>query len=476
MKSKKLSFTKLIGIIIGSTIGSGIYTTAGDMAAAGSHSASMLIGWVICGIGMFGLMMCFYGLNKLRPELKNGIYSYAREGFGEYVGFCSAWGYWFASLMANVSIIILLFSSLGLFIPAFGAGNNILSVVCASILLWLVTGLILKGVTEAAMVNVITTICKLLPIALFIVVVIFAQHFHLSVFMHNFMGDGSVSFVDQLRGTNSATVWSFLGVESVVVISGSAEKKSDVGKAAITGFLSILAIYVLVCVLSYGVMPVEEIGTLDSPQLAGILASVLGPVGSTIVTGGLVISLIGSALSWSIINAECAYEAAEEGAFIKAFTRVNKNGAPSFSTIVCSIVIQIALIIILFNQSTYTALYTMSITMVMFPYAFSTIYYAMLAFGKNPYRNSASSGRIGACIVAVIGVVYSFWMLYCSSWYLLLPAAILYAIGLLIYIPGRREKGKKVFEKPYEALIAVLILVLAVAAACFIANGTIVLA
>ena len=474
-KNNKLNFTRLIGIIIGSTIGSGIYTTAGDMAASGAHSASMLIGWLVCGIGMFGLMMCFYGLNNLRPELSNGIYSYAKEGFGDFVGFCSAWGYWFASIMANVSIILLVLASLGYFFPAFGQGNNLFAIICASILQWMITGLVIRGVREAALVNVITTICKLLPIALFLIVVVFFRHFHLSIFLQNFMGDGSVSFVDQLRGTNSATVWSFLGVESVVVISGSAEKKSDVGKSAIVGFLSILVIYILVCVLSFGVMPAEEMATLESPQLAGILASVIGPVGSTLVTAGLIISLLGSMLSWSIINAECAYEAAEAGAFFKAFARSNKKGAPQFSAIVCALIIQATLIIILFNESTYTALYTMSITMVMFPYAFSTIYYAKLSFGKNPYRNADSLGRGISRVIAVVGVVYSFWMLYCSSWYLLLPAAILYAAGLLVYIPGRKEQERKIFDKSYEIAIAAGILLLALLAVYFIANGTIVL-
>ena len=82
-QNHSLSFTKLTAMIIGSTIGGGIFTTAGDMAASGAHTGSVLIGWAICGIGMFCLMMCFFGLNRVRPDLTNGIYSYAKEGFGE---------------------------------------------------------------------------------------------------------------------------------------------------------------------------------------------------------------------------------------------------------------------------------------------------------------------------------------------------------------------------------------------------------
>ena len=126
-KTNQLGFGGLTAMIIGSTIGAGIFTIAGDMASNGAHTGSVLIGWGICGIGMYALMMSFFGLNKVKPELTNGIYSYAKEGFGEFVGFNSAWGYWMSALICNVSYITLLFGSLGYFFPIFEDGNNSIS-------------------------------------------------------------------------------------------------------------------------------------------------------------------------------------------------------------------------------------------------------------------------------------------------------------------------------------------------------------
>ena len=70
---KQLGPLSLIAVIIGSTIGSGIFTITADMAAAGAHTGAILIGWLICGVGMLGLMMCYFGLNKVRPDLTNGV-------------------------------------------------------------------------------------------------------------------------------------------------------------------------------------------------------------------------------------------------------------------------------------------------------------------------------------------------------------------------------------------------------------------
>ena len=113
---RSLSFGKMVAVIVGTTIGGGIFTTAGDMAASGAHTASVLIGWLVAGLGMLCLMMCFFGLNKYRPELTNGIYSYAKEGFGEFMGFNSAWGYWLSAIFAQTSYFTLLFGTASYFI------------------------------------------------------------------------------------------------------------------------------------------------------------------------------------------------------------------------------------------------------------------------------------------------------------------------------------------------------------------------
>ena len=194
-----LGFVQLIAMIIGSTIGAGIFTTIGDMAANGAFSGAVLIGWGIAGIGMLALSLCFFGLNKVRPDLTNGVYSYAKEGFDEYVGFNSAWGYWLSALLCNVSYTTLLFGSIGYFLPMFGAGNNLLSVVCASVIIWILNFLVLRGVKEAAGLNIITTIAKLVPLAVFLVSIVFIGAFDFDIFKHNFWGDGSISLLDQIK-------------------------------------------------------------------------------------------------------------------------------------------------------------------------------------------------------------------------------------------------------------------------------------
>ena len=467
-----LSFGKLIAMIIGSTIGAGIFTTIGDMAANGAYSGAVLIGWGIAGIGMLALSLCFFGLNKVRPDLTNGVYSYAKEGFGEYVGFNSAWGYWISALLCNVSYTTLLFGSIGYFFPVFGEGNNLLSVICASAVIWFFCFLVLRGVKEAAGLNILTTIAKLIPLAVFMVAIIFIGAFDLDIFLANFWGDGSMSLLDQIKGTTGATVWSFIGVEGAVVLSARAKNSSDVGKASVMGFVGLLAIYVMVAVLSLGVMPANEIAQLENPQLAGILEAAVGPWGATLVNLGVILSLAGALLGWTIIAADCPYSAAQQGVFMKAFAKDNKHGSPAFSLLMTNGIIQAFLIIVYFNASTYQLFYNLSASMIMIPYLFSALYYAKVTFKKEGILANYSSGALTKeRFIAIVGSIYGVWMLYSGGLSYLLATTILYALGLIIFVLGRKERNAQIF-KGHEMTIAIGIVALAAVAVYMIATGS----
>ena len=199
--------------------------------------------------------MCFFKLSVVKTDLTSGIYSYAKEGFGEYVGFNSAWGYWMSALLAQLSFITLLFASLGNFFPAFGSGSNLLSMTVASVVIWLLALLVLRGVNQAVAINAIVVIAKIVPIIVMIVAIILAGAFKWEIFTDNFSGAGTgMSLFDQVKGTSYTTVWIFIGIEGAVVLSGRGKNTKAAGQATLISFLSLLALYFVISILSMGVM------------------------------------------------------------------------------------------------------------------------------------------------------------------------------------------------------------------------------
>jgi arginine:ornithine antiporter/lysine permease len=260
-ESKNLGLLSLTALVIGSIIGSGIFNLMSNLSAEASLVA-ILIGWAITGVGMLFLVLTFQNLNKKRPDLDAGIYSYAEAGFGKFMGFNSAWGYWISAWVGNIAYATLMFSSLGYFFKVFGNGQNLASVIGASVVLWLGHFLILRGVKSARFTNVIVTIAKIVPIIIFILAAYIG--FKLNVFTSDIWGTATKGFefgsvMEQVRSTMLVTVWVFIGIEGAVIFSGRAKKRSNVGKATFLGLFAVLAIYLLVSVLSLGLMARPEL-------------------------------------------------------------------------------------------------------------------------------------------------------------------------------------------------------------------------
>ena len=129
--SGKLTLLPLTALVVGSMIGGGVFNLPSDMSRGASPGA-IIIGWIITGIGMLMLAFVYQTLAVRKPDLNAGPYAYAKAGFGEFVGFNSAWGYWLSAFLGNVAYAVAIFSALSYFAPVFGGGNNVLSIVCAS--------------------------------------------------------------------------------------------------------------------------------------------------------------------------------------------------------------------------------------------------------------------------------------------------------------------------------------------------------
>ena len=474
-KEKGLGTLRLTMFGIGLILASGAFAIPGDFAAAGAYPLASLIGWGITGVGMLSLCLCYFRLSIVKPQLTSGLYTYAREGFGEFIGFCSAWGYWISAILAQISFLTMLFSSLGHFFPgAFGAGNNLTSIVTASVIVWVLAFLISRGINQAVTINVIVVLAKLLPILVLLVAIIFAGAFDPDVFMANFTGEGSgMTLMEQVKGTTFITVWIFIGIEGAVVISQRAKTTKDAGRATVICFLCMLALYMMISVLSMGVLPTEELAELSTPSMAGVLEAVVGSWGATLVNVAVIISIAGALFTYTILCVDSAYAPASKGCFPKFFARVNERGTPVTSLLLSTVVIQIFLIIIYFNDSTYQICYSLSTSMIMFPYFLSGLYCLKITFKGETLEGLSGGAKAGTWLIAVIGAVYGAWMLYASGWQAVLSSAVLFGPGILLYAYTQRQKAEKIFPKVVDAAAVVVVVIAFVLSIVFMANGTI---
>jgi len=247
---RTLSRWTLAALTVGTMVGGGVFSLPGEFARSTGVVGSA-IAWMLAGAGMFTLAIVFQRLSERRPDLDAGVYAYARAGFGRYAGFLSMIGYWAVAVLGNVVYWTLVMSTIGEWVPALRGGNTVAAVAASSAGLWFFHSLIARGVHQATAVNRVVTVAKLVPLLVFVVIV--GSAFDPAVFAANLFSDlDGGSIPAQLSGTIAVTVFVFIGVEGVNTYSRFARRRRDVGWATITGFLSVLVLFVLVAMVGYG--------------------------------------------------------------------------------------------------------------------------------------------------------------------------------------------------------------------------------
>ena len=469
--NQKFSIWTMMAMVVGSMVGAGIFSLPQAFGLATGPFGAM-IAWSIAGLGMLMLAFVFQTLSRRKPDLDAGIYAYAEVGFGNYLGFLSALGYWSAACLGNVSYFILINSTLGLFFPIFGDGNTLVALAVSSVLLWVTHTMILRGIREAAAINTIVTFAKIIPILLFIVMA--TVGFKANIFAENFWGGEDVTvsnIASQVRATMLVTVFVFVGIEGASVFSRYARRRSDVGIATLAGFLGVLCMLVLVTILSFGILLRPELAALRNPSMAGVLEQVVGPWGAVFVSLGLLVSVAGAYLSWVLLAAEILFYAAKYDTMPRFLAYENRNGVPSNALWLTNVVVQSFLIVTLFAQYAFRMALELTSSMILIPYLLVAAYGVKLVRTRETYDVDPSGYR-GDVVRSTIALIYTAGLIYAAGVQHLLLSAAIYGPGTILFIIARREQGETVFT-PLEMVMFAVVAIGAVVAIHGVATGTI---
>ena len=474
----KLGVLALAAIVVSSMLGGGIYSLPQNMAA-GASAGAVLLAWVITGIGIYFIVHTFSILSLARPDLKTGIYSYSRAGFGAYTGFTIGWSYWLCQVCGNVGYAVITMDALNYFFPPyFQGGNNLASIIGGSLIIWGFNFMVLKGIKQASIVNTIGTVLKIMPLILFIIIMLFV--FSPAEFDFDFWGESAASkaklgsLETQIKSTMLVTLWAFIGIEGAVVMSNKAKNVQEIGKATFLGFISCLVIYILLSLTPFGYMSQAEISSVANPSTAGILEKVVGKWGAWLMNIGLVISVLTSWLAWTIVTAQIPQAAAQDGTFPKAFTKENKVGSPSVSLWVTSAAMQIFLLLVYFSNNAWNTMLSITSVMVLPAYLTSCAYlWKMCSDGEYPSQNLPIK-RSTALVTGVLGSIFALWLIYAAGLKYLLLADVILVLGIPVFIWARKQNNPtEPSFQPHEKWLAGLLIVVALWAIYAFAHGLI---
>jgi APA family basic amino acid/polyamine antiporter len=426
-----MGFWMCLALVIGNMVGSGVYMLPASLAPYGLNS---IFGWLITAGGAIALALVFARLAKFCPQA-GGPYVFARLAFGDGVGFLMAWGYWMAVWVGNAAIAIAAVAYLAELLPwikhTVGA-----PMIAACVLIWVLTYLNWRGVRQMGVLQIVTTILKLLPL-----VAIIALALTLLA-----SGDTSVIRIEPQPFTFSAinasaalTLWAFLGLESATVPAGKVvDPQRNIPLATLWGTLLAAAIYIVTCSVVVLLIPSSQLADSSAP-LAEVMRMFWGEgVASTLALFAF-ISAFGALNGWILVQGEMPRVLAKEGVFPQLFARESRYGTPGVSLFITS---GLVTILVLMNYAgSMVQVFTFLILISTSAYLVMYLSCAVAALKMTLNGSLGAQGKRLApfLLVATLAALYSAYTLYGAGAEAFWWSIALFAIGVPVYWAMKRR-------------------------------------
>ena len=430
---KKIGLITTISLVVGNMIGAGIFILPASLSTYGSIS---LLGWVFTATGALILAKIFSNFSTIIVNKSGGPYVYSKEGFGDFIGFLVAWGYWISIWISNAAIAIAIIGALSFFFPILET-NSLLAVSVGLSMIWFFTWINSKGIRTSGKIQVITTVLKILPL---LFVIIFGLFFFSS---HNFpklnlTGENDFTAFSLVA---ALTLYAFLGLESASIPAENIKNPSKiVPKATMLGTMISTCIYILGTVVLFGVLPVETLQ--NSPAPFAEAGQIIGGkyIGYFIALGAA-ISGMGALNGWILILAQIPMAAAKDKIFPKIFKKNNKKGAPVLGLIIGSLLSSLVMLMN-FSESLvtqFTFVVNLTVLACLVPYLFVSAAYIIVIIQKHTHTNRI----LKTIILGFLGFIYSLWAIYGSTADVVFYGFLLLLLGIPFYVLMQWNKYKR---------------------------------
>lgn len=425
-----LGTVRLSALVIGNTVGAGIYFLPVSLAPFGGIS---LAGWLVTSLGSILLALVFARLARKNSNA-GGPYAYTKAAFGSFWGFQSAWGYWAATWMSNAALAVAAVSYMSVFWPML-ATNRLASCITGLFMIWIATLINAVGIKKTSSVQVIITLLKITPLILVGVFGLFwinPSHFEP-------INSSNMSNISAINAVATLTLWAFIGLESGTVPSQHVKNPTKtIPRATILGTILCAVIYMTVTVSVLGLIPADQLAKSSAP-LADAAKILFGDWTAHLVAAGAVLSAFGCLIGWVLLQAQMPYAAAIDGSFPRIFAKLSKRQVPLVGLVLSSLLMTLVMCMNFVSSlaEQFTALVNLSTFIILVPYALSTL---------ADFRNERARG-FKALIISVLAFGYSSWLIIGAGSQSIILGLGFLLLGVPVYFFMKRKNKVGVSSK-----------------------------
>lgn len=419
---KPLGFWSCWSLTVGTMIGSGIFMLPTVLAPYGLLSFG---GWLLAGGGSIVLALVM-GRLAARTTRTGGPYTYARDAFGDFVGFIMAWGYWASYWIALPAIAIAFTAYLTVFWPAL-ADSAVAQALTSLALIWALTLTNIRGLREASFIQLAMTLLKIVPLLAIIALGAFnGAPEHLPPF-----NPGNQPIATVLAATAVLTMWAFAGFESgCIPASNVRDAQTCIPRAVVIGTITVTVIYLASTAAVMALVPRDILLTSTSPFADA--ARGLGAWGPALIAIGALIATAGSLNGNVFVAGQLPMAVALDNLAPRALARTNDGGSPYISLIIAA---TLASVLLLMNYTrglvgAFTFMALMSTTA-----SLAALLVSALAELRNSWRSAKSWA-----LLALVGAGFAVFAILGSGLEVAAWGVVMFASGAPLYVLMRRTQ------------------------------------
>lgn len=349
-----LSLWDVVMIVVGGVVGSGIFLSPSEIAAAVPAPLLMLAVWVVGGLFSFFGAVAFAELGSALPEA-GGIYVYLREAYGPLISFLFGWTLFLVIDSGSVATLAVAFSHN--ILPRFVEMSPLVKKLIAAAFVAFLGAVNYVGVRWGSRLQNLTTYIKTAAIGIIVVGVFFFTKGHGNV--RNFVEPGPGPFNFPLLGAFGvglvASLWAYKGWESATYSAGEVKNpRRNLPLGILIGTFACIVLYVLANLAYLYVLPVGKIAASEGRVALDAMEIVAGPFGASLITFLILFSILGAANQTILCSPRVYFAMARDGMFFKKVAECH----PKFLTPHISIIAISVWSILLTLTGTFQQLFT----------------------------------------------------------------------------------------------------------------------
>ncbi len=429
-------FTNQIGlptataIVVGSIIGTGVFALPSALAPYGLAS---LVAFGLVTIGAIALALVFGWLNKRVPG-SGGPYLYARDAFGDFGGFFTAWSYWLTAWIGNAAIVVAWVGYVEVFVNK--GGNKWGSAAIAMVGLWVPALINITGVRNIGWFQNVTVVLKFIPLLFMATVGLF----FIKTANFGSFNPSHLSIVAAISAAAAIALFSFIGLETISVAASRVRNpERNVSRATVWGTVACAFVYIFGTLTIFGTVPHQALIGNTAPFSSSANAIFGGSWAGQLMAVTAIISGIGSLNGWTLICAEMPMAAANDKLFPSQFAVLNKREIPVFGIIAATVLASILTVFSYWRfQTVFTDVVLLSVLTAVIPYMYSAAAELYWLIVKGRSANWAHFTR--DLVVTIVALVFTFWFLAGSGYQAVYYGIFVYFLGIGVYIWMKSER------------------------------------